>query len=70
MALADHQERCVQRTQELVHRAVVTQDQIVLANGYTGQIAGERPYSWVKITFTVLSVILLLMLIAPLFVQN
>lgn len=42
----------------------------ILANGYTGQIAGERPYSWVKITFTVLAVMLLLMLIAPLFVQN
>src|SRR5690606_8853819 len=42
----------------------------IVANGYTGQIAGERPYSWVKITFAVLAVILLLMLIAPLFVQQ
>ena len=26
----------------------------VVANGYTGQIAGEQPYSWVKITLAVL----------------
>ena len=26
----------------------------IIANGYTGQIAGERPYSWVKIFFAVL----------------
>lgn len=25
----------------------------VLANGYTGELAGERPYSWVKIVFAV-----------------
>lgn len=25
----------------------------IIANGYTGQIAGERPYSWVKIFFAV-----------------
>ena len=27
----------------------------VLANGYTGALAGERPYSWVKIFFAVLA---------------
>jgi endogenous inhibitor of DNA gyrase (YacG/DUF329 family) len=27
----------------------------VLANGYTGALAGERPYSWVKIFFTVVA---------------
>ncbi|MBV8248883.1 MAG: zinc ribbon domain-containing protein, partial [Comamonas sp.] len=42
----------------------------IVANGYTGQIAGERPYSWVKIAFAVLAVILLIVLIAPLFVQR
>ena len=26
----------------------------IVANGYTGAIAGERPYSWVKISFAVL----------------
>ncbi|MBA3056338.1 MAG: zinc ribbon domain-containing protein [Gammaproteobacteria bacterium] len=36
----------------------------VVANGYTGSIAGEQPYSWVKITFAVLGVLLLLMLAA------
>lgn len=41
----------------------------IVANGYTGQIAGQRPYSWVKIMFTVLAVLLLLMLIAPLFTR-
>ena len=34
----------------------------VVANGYTGSIAGEQPYSWVKITFAVLGVLLLLLL--------
>lgn len=42
----------------------------IVANGYTGQIAGERPYSWVKITFAVLAVLLLLMLIAPMLAQS
>nr|WP_238553991.1 TFIIB-type zinc ribbon-containing protein [Comamonas thiooxydans] len=42
----------------------------IVANGYTGQIAGERPYSWVKILFAVLAAIVLVMLIAPLFVQQ
>lgn len=30
----------------------------VLANGYTGQIAGERPYSWVKIFFAVMAALI------------
>jgi hypothetical protein len=33
----------------------------VLANGYTGQLAGERPWSWVKITFAVIGVLLLVL---------
>ena len=27
----------------------------LLANGYTGAIAGQRPYSWIKITLAVLA---------------
>lgn len=42
----------------------------IVANGYTGQIAGERPYSWLKIAFAVLAVILLIVVLAPLFVQK
>ncbi|WP_027015194.1 TFIIB-type zinc ribbon-containing protein [Comamonas composti] len=42
----------------------------IVANGYTGQIAGERPYSWIKITLAVLAVLLLIVLMAPLFVQQ
>nr|WP_240467150.1 zinc ribbon domain-containing protein [Comamonas sp. lk] len=42
----------------------------IVANGYTGQIAGERPYSWVKIMFAALAVLLLILLIAPLLVQQ
>ena len=33
----------------------------VVANGYTGSIVGEKPYSWVKITFAVLGVLLLIL---------
>ncbi|THU00316.1 zinc ribbon domain-containing protein [Lampropedia puyangensis] len=32
----------------------------VVANGYTGQMAGEQPYSWVKITLAVMAVLVLL----------
>ena len=32
----------------------------IVANGYTGQIAGEQPYSWVKILFAVLCAIILI----------
>ena len=35
----------------------------VVANGYTGAIAGEQPYSWVKITFAVLAVLMLILLV-------
>ena len=35
----------------------------ILANGYTGQLAGEQPYSWVKILFTALAVLLVLVLL-------
>ena len=36
----------------------------VVGNGYTGAIAGEQPYSWVKIAFAVLVVLLLILLAA------
>jgi hypothetical protein len=32
----------------------------VVANGYTGAIAGEQPYSWIKIAFAVLAVLIFL----------
>jgi hypothetical protein len=35
----------------------------VVVNGFTGNMAGEHPYSWVKILFTVLGVILVLALL-------
>ena len=38
----------------------------VVGNGYTGAIAGEQPYSWIKITFAVLAALLLIVLIAAL----
>lgn len=36
----------------------------VVANGCTGTIAGDRPYSWIKITLAVLAAILLIVIIA------
>lgn len=38
----------------------------VLVNGYTGAIAGEQPYSWVKITFAILAVLMLLFVLMAL----
>src|SRR5690606_14189447 len=35
----------------------------VLANGHTGALAGEHPYSWTKITFAALAVLLLLVIV-------
>ena len=35
----------------------------VVANGYTGTIAGEQPYSWVKIFFTALAVLIVVALV-------
>ncbi len=35
----------------------------VLANGYTGSVAGERPYSWVKIFFAALGAFLFLLIL-------
>ncbi len=35
----------------------------IVANGYTGQIAGERPYSWVKISFAQLRSVLLVLIV-------
>lgn len=36
----------------------------VVVNGYTGKMAGEHPYSWIKITIAVLAVVLIVLLIA------
>ena len=33
----------------------------VLANGYTGALAGERPYSWIKIAAAVLAALLVVL---------
>ena len=38
----------------------------VVGNGYTGTIAGEQPYSWLKIAFAVLAVLLLILLMTAL----
>jgi len=35
----------------------------VLANGYTGALAGERPYSWIRMFFAVLGAILLALIV-------
>lgn len=35
----------------------------VIANGYTGELAGERPYSWVKIFFAVLGALAIVALV-------
>lgn len=35
----------------------------VVANGHTGKIAGDRPYSWIKIAFALLGVAAVIMLI-------
>lgn len=42
----------------------------VVANGYTGTIAGERPYSWVKITLAVLAGLIALMLLLMLVAEQ
>jgi hypothetical protein len=39
----------------------------VVANGCTGAIAGEQPYSWMKIALAVVAVLVLLVLLAPYF---
>lgn len=36
----------------------------VVMNGYTGKMAGEHPYSWIKIALAVLAVIMIVLLIA------
>jgi hypothetical protein len=35
----------------------------VLVNGHTGTIAGERPYSWIKIAFAALAALLALLVV-------
>ncbi len=38
----------------------------VVVNGYTGKIAGERPYSWVKIFFLVVTILIVLLIVISL----
>jgi ribosomal protein S27E len=38
----------------------------VVVNGYTGKMAGEHPLSWVKITFAILGVLLVILIIISL----
>jgi hypothetical protein len=38
----------------------------VIVNGYTGKMAGEHPYSWIKITLAVLAVLIVVLLLAML----
>ncbi len=38
----------------------------VVVNGYTGKIAGERPYSWVKIFFLAMFILLVLLIVISL----
>jgi hypothetical protein len=35
----------------------------IVANGYTGTIAGERPYSWIKITLAVIAALIVVALV-------
>jgi hypothetical protein len=42
----------------------------VVINGYTGTIAGKHPLSWIKITLTILAVILLLVILVAVFAQR
>ena len=39
----------------LVHYTYGARSFQILANGYTGAIAGEQPYSWIKITLAVIA---------------
>ena len=42
----------------------------VLINGRSGVVMGERPWSWVKITFFVLAIVLVLAAIAAIFIAS
>ncbi len=39
----------------------------VVVNGYTGKIAGKHPLSWIKITFLVIAIILVICIVAALY---
>ena len=47
----------------LVRYRYGSRDFQILANGYTGQVAGERPYSWVKIALAALLALTVLALL-------
>jgi hypothetical protein len=36
----------------------------VLINGQTGRIAGQHPYSWVKIALAILAALIVLLIVA------
>ena len=40
-----------------------SQNYQIVANGYTGAIAGERPYSWVKIALAVVAALIVAVLV-------
>lgn len=54
----------------LVHYTYGSRSFQVVANGCTGAIAGEQPYSWIKIALAVIAVLLLLLLVAPYLAQG
>jgi hypothetical protein len=42
----------------------------VVVNGVTGSIAGSRPWSWIKVTLLVITVLILVAIIASLNSNN
>lgn len=44
----------------LIHYTYGAKNYQIVANGYTGALAGERPYSWVKIVLAVLAALCML----------
>ena len=44
----------------LIHYTYGAKTYQIVANGYTGALAGERPYSWVKIALAVLAALVVL----------
>ena len=42
----------------------------VVVNGYTGTIAGDRPYSWVKITLAIIAAFIVTLLLAQMWARD
>ena len=51
----------------LIHYTYGAKTYQIVANGYTGALAGERPYSWVKIVLAVLAALLMLLVVMQVF---